>query len=100
MNDRENGIFEQVDFNLKNSISIYNFFFISILECFDLAVSTSTNNITKLVALIVGVNSDTLFLSILILKSQCVGVAIEGIDIWYMVVTLSDRVTVHGALIR
>ena len=35
-------------------------------------------------------NSDThtLFLSILILNSQNVGVAIEGIDIWYMVVTL------------
>ena len=31
-------------------------------------------------------NSDTqtLFLSILILNSQCVGVAIEGNDIWYM----------------
>ena len=31
-------------------------------------------------------NSDThtLFLSILILNSQCVGVAIEGMDIWYM----------------
>ena len=30
-------------------------------------------------------NSDTntLFLSILILNSQCVGVAIEGMDIWY-----------------
>ena len=26
VNDRENGIFEPVDFNLKNSISIYNFF--------------------------------------------------------------------------
>ena len=34
-------------------------------------------------------NSDTytLFLSKLILNSQCVGVAIEVIDIWYMVVT-------------
>ena len=33
-------------------------------------------------------NSDThtLFLSILILNSQCVGFAIEGIDIWHMVV--------------
>ena len=31
-------------------------------------------------------NSDThtLFLSILILNSQCVYVAIEGMDIWYM----------------
>ena len=31
-------------------------------------------------------NSDThkLFLSILILNSRCLGVAIEGMDIWYM----------------
>ena len=31
-------------------------------------------------------NSDTptLFLSVLILNSQCVVVAIEGMDIWYM----------------
>ena len=34
-------------------------------------------------------NSDThtLFLSILTLNSQCVGVAIEGMDIWYIRVT-------------
>ena len=34
-------------------------------------------------------NSDThtLFLSILTLNSQCVGVAIEGMDIWYMGIT-------------
>ena len=37
-------------------------------------------------------NSDThtLFLSILILNSQCVGVAIEGMDIWYM-----GLITIH-----
>ena len=36
-------------------------------------------------------NSDThtSFLSILILNSQCVGVAIEGIDIWYISVMIS-----------
>ena len=35
-------------------------------------------------------NSDTntLFLSILILSSQCVGVAIEGMDIWDMGITI------------
>ena len=32
-------------------------------------------------------NSDTLFSSILILNSQCVGVAIEGMNILYMSLT-------------
>ena len=37
-------------------------------------------------------NSDTqtLFSNILILNSQCVGVAIEGMDIWYMGLILLD----------
>ena len=43
--------------------------------------------------LIHAINSDThtLFLSMLILNSQCVGVAIEGMDIWYTgLITLSE----------
>ena len=37
-------------------------------------------------------NSDTrkMFLSILILNSHCVGVAIEGMDNWYMGINTSD----------
>ena len=43
-------------------------------------------------------NSDThtLFLSILILNSQCVGVAIEGMDIWYVgLIAYGERRWVH-----
>ena len=46
-------------------------------------------------------NSDThtLFLSILILNSQCVGVANEVIDIWYIGVTVkfSSKATIFSS---
>ena len=41
----------------------------------------------------------TLFLSILILNPQCVGVAIEGMDIWYMgLIILIDYVWPHKCM--
>ena len=58
---------------------IYDILNLLFIYKFDLLYKAHIPNIHAL-------NSDThtLFLSILILNSQCVGVAIEGIDIWYM----------------
>ena len=51
-----------------------------------LYLNTPSNTYKAQIPNIHALNSDThtLFLSILILNSQCVGVAIEGMDIWYM----------------